>query len=263
MKLIIFMKVILILLIICSCNNGTNYKIINQDHYLMTKFAKYEYLFNSINDTLSKWKYDTLLSSQYLNYAFESKLDSMIVFNSDSSRLFTNIIIRDTGHKGAIFDYIEALGGAIINKRWYYFSGVNTTIDRASYQDSIYAPLSFEELSYLAREHLKEAYTINADGSISTNDLFFDFMYNRSGWGLPANSTVDQIDSFIVAKTTAIRKEKIDPKELADIKKEMAASVRPPEPKIETTLCEKIFGREKKLFESKEWKEYLKKKSKS
>jgi hypothetical protein len=184
----------------------------------------------------------------------------MVVFNNDSSRLFTNLIMKSCSNKDAIFDYLNAVGGAKIKGKWYYFFGMQPVIDRASYQDSIYSPLSFDELSYLAREHLQDAYTINADGSISTNDRFFDFMYNRNGWGLPANSTVAQIDSLIVAKTTAIRKEKIDPQELADIKKEMAASVRPPEPKIETSFWEKIFGRKKKLFESKEWKEYLKKK---
>ena len=186
--------------------------------------------------------------------------DSVLVFNSDSSRFYSSILIRDIGHKEAIYDYLESLGGARIRGKWYFFIGINTTLNRASYQDSIYSPLTFDELSYLSRQELIGAYTINPDGSITTNDRFFDFMYKRSGWGLPENSTLEQLDSVIVAKTEEVRKMKIDPKELEDIKKDMARSVRPPEPKTDISLWQKLFGKEKKLFESDDWKEYLRKK---
>ena len=61
------------------------------------------------------------------------------------------------------------------------FFGMNTTIDRASYQDSIYSPLSFEELSYLAREHLHKAYKIDQNGSIITNDQFLSLCTIEEG----------------------------------------------------------------------------------
>ncbi len=47
----------------------------------------------------------------------------------------------------------------------------------------------------------------------------------------------------------------LDSKEIEEIENVMTSSVRPPEPKRKPlSLMEKIFGREKKLFESDAWK---------
>ena len=253
-------KFFIILFIFISCGEKNIVIESRNDIYLNKKFNEYSLVYTSLLDTLNAWKLDSMAISKGYFFSDCWKLDSMIVFNKDSSRLYTNILHRSCKHKGGIFDYLQAIGGAKIDSQWYFFFGMQPVIDRASYQDSIHAPLSFDELSYLAREHLLGAYTIQEDGTITTNDSFFDFMYNRGGWGLPDSSSLEQLDSLIIAKTTEVRKMKIDPKEIEDIKRSMARSVRPPEPKKDVSLWQRIFGKEEKLFETKEWKAYLEKK---
>lgn len=244
--------------LVTSCKNDI---FIDQrnDIYLSKNFNKYAQTYQQISDSLQKWRNDSLNIMIYLLDTSSTRLDSMIVFNSDSTRLYTNVLKRDVENKDAVFDYIYGLGGAKIHGKWYFFFGMNTTIDRASYQDSIYCPLSFEELSYLAREHLHNAFTINQNGAIITNDQFFEFMYNRRGWALSENSTMQQLDSLIVARTQEERLKKIDVEELNDIKRHMASSKIRLVPIQDVSLWQKWFG-EKKLFESQEWKDYLKKK---
>ena len=248
------------LIIVISCSQKAIDKIENGDNYLRSNFNKYDKVYTAINDTISSWIEYSLANVIYNMSDKEYQIDSLLVFNSECNRLYSNFLIRIVGFKDSYTDAMYGLGGAKIKGKWYFFFGITTYIRRETYQDSIYSPLSFDELSYLSRQELCSAYTINADGSITTNDSFFDFMYKRSGWGLPDGSSLEQLDSTIVAKTEEVRKMKIDPKELEDIKKEMARSVRLPEPKEETTLWQKIFGKEKKLFESDDWKEYLRKK---
>lgn len=253
-------KIFLFILLgfVTSCKNGI-FIVPKSDIYLSDRFNKYALTYHEINDSLHVWRCDSLNIMIYLLDTSSARLDSMIVFNSDSTRFYTNVLKRDVQHKDAVFDYIYGLGGAKIQGKWYFFFGMNTTIDRASYQDSMYSPLSFDELSYLAREHLHNAYTIDQNGSIITNDQFFVFMYNRRVWGMSENSTMLQLDSFIVSRTQLERVKKIDVEELNDIKRHMATSKKPVEPAHDVSLWQKWFG-EKKLFESQEWKDYLKKK---
>jgi len=183
-------------------------------------------------------------------------IDSMVIFNSDSSRLFAYVM-----NKGRKSDYHYDLAGAKINGKWYFFFGSSTVIDRASYQDSIYSPLTFDELSYLARENLSGAFYKDENGEVKVKESFFDFMDDPKGWGLPPGSTRKDIDSLIVAGNKEMYTYKIDPLEIEQIKADMAKSVRPKEPIPDLKWYEKIFPKKKKLFETDEWKEYVKSKS--
>ena len=250
-----------ILLSIIACNNHNQKLIIENkfDTIISKNFTNYALIYNQLRDTLNNWHDDSLaISLPY--YHKKWKIDSLIAINKSQTRLVANLLQSESARKNADIETIQMIGGAKINEKWYFFFGITSYLGRETYQDSIYSPLTFDELSYLSRQELSGAYTINPDSSITTIDRFFDFMYKRSGWGLPENSTLEQLDSVIVAKTEEVRKMKIDPKELEDIKKDMARSVRPPEPKTDISLWQKLFGKEEKLFESKEWKEYLKKK---
>ncbi len=254
-----YLYFILILLIVFSCRNaeidiGDNSR--RYDDYIKSEFKKYQYVYSCLNDTLKSWKNDSVALSKPYFFDNFNKVDSMMVFNSDSTRCYCNFVEQSVS---GLMDGIQGIGGARIHGKWYFFFGSSTVIDRASYQDSIYSPLSFDELSYLAREHLHNAYTIDQNGSIITNDQFFVFMYNRRVWGMSENSTMLQLDSFIVSRTQLERLKKIDVEELNDIKRHMATSKKPVEPAHDVSLWQKWFG-EKKLFESQEWKDYLKKK---
>ena len=117
----------------------------------------------------------------YLLDTSSARLDSMIVFNSDSTRLYTNVLKETWSTKMRSSTIFMVLVGPRFMENGISFFGMNTTIDRASYQDSIYSPLSFEELSYLAREHLHKAYKIDQNGSIITNDQFLSLCTIEEG----------------------------------------------------------------------------------
>ncbi len=258
MKRIIVFKIFIVLFFLSSCKYNTNNNKISNP-LLPTLKIKSD-LLKLAEDTISKWKSDSLNSAKYL-YDFDTYILQDLVLNNDSTRMFTYAISIDTGYKHSVFDYQYDLGGAKINDKWYFFFGSSTVVDRATYQDSIYSPLTYDELSYLARKNLSGAFYQDENGDIKVRESFFDFMDDPNGWGLPSGSTRSDIDSVIVARNIEMHSRKIDPKEIEKIKAEMAMSVRPKEPIPDIKWYEKIFPKEKKLFETDEWKEYVRSKN--
>ncbi|HLO55089.1 MAG TPA: hypothetical protein VK169_12425 [Saprospiraceae bacterium] len=255
--------IITVLLNLIGCNssfeNESNIKL----KYNHSSFEFYKQIHKNINDTLIDWKNDSLsLTTHYFaKNNNEWQIDSLLLINKDSTRLFGYMLKSMVGWRDAKVDYLEDLAGAKINEKWYFFFGSSTIIDRASYQDSIYSPMTFDELSYLARENMSGAFYQDETGEVKVRESFFDFMDDPNGWGLPAGSTRKDIDSVIVARNKEMRQYKIDPAEIEQIKAEMAKSVRPKEPIPDLKWYEKIFPKEKKLFETHEWKEYVKSKN--
>lgn len=218
---------------------------------------------NMISDTLNKWCANTVAQSKQLLH-HKWQIDSQIIFNADSDLIYTTVNTKLSGFRSATVDNISDIGGAKINGKWYFFfMNVSMPVERALYQDSIYAPYTFEELSYIAHKHrFSQTVDWNTDGTYKVKEEYFtkNFYDAISKNCLPAQSTKTCFDSIVVQLNKDYYKHKITLEEINEISSAMAESVSPPQPKIETTFWEKIFGREKKLFESKEWKEYLKKK---
>lgn len=260
----------IIILFTLGCNNlndqGTknrNKLNTNQNEYIKKNFNECKEIFNLIKDTINTWKTDSLLAVEFLFTRPQYHIDSLIVLNSDTTRFIGSYINIDIKNN-SIFDYIDDLGGARIEGKWYFFFGIHTVIDRATYQDSIYSPLTFDELSYLARQNLSGAFVKDENGDVKVRESFFDFMDDPKGWGLPPGSTRKDIDSVIVARNKEMHTRKIDPIRIKQELAEMAKSVRPNEPvKPELSWYEKIVKPRKKdkLFESDEWKEYVKSKN--
>jgi hypothetical protein len=258
----------LVLLIIFSCSPKDKENRFNNNYFLQSdKYIKNNSLANQILDTLLAWQKDSLnISLPYQigeNENLNWQIVDLIIVNSDSTRLFTFQIKSMKKWSNAKVDYIEDLAGAKINGKWYFFFGSSTVIDRATYQDSIYSPLTFDELSYLARKNLSGAFYKDSTGEVKVRESFFDFMDDPNGWGLLPGSTRKDIDSVIVARNKEMHTRKIDPKEIEHIKAEMTNSVRPKEPIPDIKWYEKIFPKKKKLFETDEWKDYVKSKNKA
>jgi hypothetical protein len=49
------------------------------------------------------------------------QIDSILIFNSDSTRFFTTVNKRKLNFKGASSDLILDFGGAKIGGKWYFF----------------------------------------------------------------------------------------------------------------------------------------------
>lgn len=246
---------LIILLLLFSCSKQNDKNEIFSFPYIEKKIIDSKFIYNELLDSILLWKYDSLLVSKPYLVNDSWKIDDLIILSSDSTRIFATMMRQK---KTVPADGLEDLAGAKINGKWYFFFGTSTVIDRATYQDSIYSPLTFDELSYLARKNLSGAFTKDHNGEIKVRDDFFDFMDDPNGWGLPPGSTRADIDSVIVARNKEMHSRKIDPAEIEHIKAEMAKSVRPKEPEKQLKWHEHIFPPKKKLFETDEWKEYIK-----
>lgn len=249
---------LILLLVVISCAKQNDKIELFSSPYIEKKLFDSKIVYNELLDSILSWKYDSLLVSKPYFVNDRWKIDSLIILSSDSTRLFATMMRQK---KTVPSDGLEDIGGAKINDKWYFFFGSSTVIDRASYQDSIYSPMTFDELSYLARKNLSGAFYKDGNGDVNVRESFFDFMADPNGWGLPPGSTRTDIDSVIVARNKEMHSRKIDPKEIEKIKAEMAKSVRIKEPIPNLKWYEKIFPKKKKLFETDEWKEYIRSKN--
>ena len=167
--------------LISSCNNSNkNNDIKTWKNYINTQFDTYKNIYKEANDSINKWTSDSLQVVQsYLLY--ESQLDSIFIFNKAKDRFYTVNKINASKDKIAIADAYDDFGGAKINGKWYFFfMGVSHPVRREDWQDSVYAPLSFDELSYVAYEsHFKTLVKNINEGKLEKNEEIFKKKMNN------------------------------------------------------------------------------------
>lgn len=221
------------IIILYSCSRETSFdsnSCIFSD-YQAKNFDKYIIYYKICNDTINRWKNDSVeLITQCTLDPY--KLDSIIVFNNDSTRLFTTVNISSALYKNSVMDYVKEFGGAKINGNWYFFFGASMPVPREMFSDKIYEPLSFDQLSKIAHKHRFPKMQLDSNGKYVIDEQFFiDNVMNPRVYGCYDCDTKEKIDSFIVAYCKAERLKKLDPEEIKRIKSEMAATRKPLEPR--------------------------------
>ncbi len=247
-----------ILVLLVGCSDKNKIRRLN--------FTKQPKIQASINDTLQKWISDSLAKTKPLFFDNEAfRVNNFIVFNQDSSLLYTTLN-RKGIHRNSSADLIEEIGGSKIKDQWYFFFKGPIYVSRTLYKNSKYDPYSFFELEYISYEDIyPKVVRWLPGGNYEVKEEYFQKRYlgaiqNKCHEGQELRMC---FDSIIIDLNQRYYDHKIDPKEIEDIKQSIEASVRPIEPKIELTTWEKIFGKEEKLFETQEWKDYINQKSKS
>ena len=255
--------IFLILIILFSCEkleqNDVYINIQNRSNYISKNFNNYKSIYMLANDSIS-----FLIKSQLditKSIAFEEyQLDSILIFNSEKTRFYTIINRRHEKFKNSPFDGIEDFGGAKINGKWYFFfMGVSSPVRREDWQDSVYAPLTFEELSYVAYEsHFKTLVKNINEGKLEKNEEIFKkrLFFDISGIKNITDERRKQFeDSVILAITKEKYKYKLAPKEIADIKQSIAESKLPADkPLVKSYSWWEILQYGEKPFESDAWK---------
>jgi hypothetical protein len=182
----IYILLILLQLLIISCNEKKDVLVndikLFQNHQ-RTNDKVYKELFKSVNDSLNVWIKDSLSITKFI-FCDEWQLSNIFIFNKDSTRIFTTIIDSRSRMKNDPSDNIYDFGGAKINGRWFFFfMGVSEPIDREYWQNSVYAPLTFEELNYVAYELRLKTLVKNIDDGypeknedIFKNQIFPEFI---------------------------------------------------------------------------------------
>jgi hypothetical protein len=256
--------ILLTSIILSSCGNANPDNEFEIKHiFVEQNFHKYEFLYSQANDSLKYWIKDSLSIATYFVTNPAYSIESVFIFNIDSTRFYTVVIKQDTGNKDAVYDYVLDFGGAKINGKWYFFfMGVSSPVERSNWQDSVYAPLTFEELSYVAYEwNFKTLIKNINEGHPEKNEAFFRNTFFNNKQCLSSADPKKCFDDRILRKVGGEYAYKLDPKEIADIKRAMAESKIPSDKPlvIERSFWDKLQDGEK-TFESKAWKDYLRKK---
>ena len=108
-------------MIMCRTSNKIHDINIKPSIYLSKKFFSYQKYYSELMDTLRTWKVDSLESSKGYLFGNCWTIDSCVIFNSDTTRLYTNLMFQDCFNKDAIFDYSYGLGGAKIKINGIFF----------------------------------------------------------------------------------------------------------------------------------------------
>ncbi len=222
-------------MILISCSKEVKQRANSMDYaseYQTQNFHKYKNVYDVAYDALDNWN-ENGHSKLSLHNKDEYLLDSAIVFNHDTTRLYGAIIFRGSFY--SVGDYAEEFYGAKINSRWYFLTGGGLHIPRVFYQDSMYAPMTFKELSYVAHVNFIQNYLIKkSDGSFEGDDERINkYILNSDTYGCYHCTTKEQNDSLFLAKVYENNAKRKSQAEIDKILEEATATRRPLEPPID------------------------------
>ena len=183
------------------------------DDYVNKNFNQYDTNYKLLKDSINYYSV-SLLKDVYFIYKDEWQIDSLICLNSSKNELVSAIIVSSGKGKKGRSDAITKYLGKKIKGNWYFFQGGGTLIvPRDMYGKDENHPLSFKELSVIAR---KEMFGVNAfikkDGEFVVNDKWVKEHFEFNGMCAHCK-THEQYDSTHWKKITDKWKHKIDTNE--------------------------------------------------
>ncbi|MEO6903434.1 MAG: hypothetical protein ABI315_09780 [Bacteroidia bacterium] len=109
----------------------------------------------------------------------------MICINSEGNKLVVTLNYSLNACDDCMSDLVSNLLGKKINNTWYFFiGGGHLIIPRNYYGKDAMHPLSFHELSQIARKNVLESSLIkNAAGEYIVNDKWVDAQFYQNGFG--------------------------------------------------------------------------------
>ncbi len=247
-----------------NCANSTSRGAKEQSvqEYVRKNWSSYSSIYLEITKEISKMKKENI-SSTLLNTLLDSKVDSLIVFNKNRDKLYTTLNSLSKPWEGGSSDLIQSLYGVKIEGKWHIYVGqYNLIAMRDGYKYDIYEPFTWEELSYMAHEQLFGRFIIFKDNGIAINYKRLD---EETSVRSLTGKTLDEVESesaAFIELTEYYNSRKIDSTQLERMKEDMVKGKQKPklsyQPKV--TWWDKLWGAEEPIFETKEWKEYLRQK---
>lgn len=180
-----------LLLYSTSCNNNSNNEIKRKTIKQIGK-NNYNAIYLNAVDSIISWSNNNLGYYQYCGKSKNCFLDSLLCFNSNSTRLI-GAILKQQLITSSIGDDIDYFYGEKINNNWYFFSGPNLFVLRENIPNqNIQTPLSYEQLHDIALTEIFSAY-LTKNGEI--NEAWFDSHFEGPGWGNFKNQ--ESADDFL------------------------------------------------------------------
>ena len=256
--------ILLIVIFLFSCDPQNDLDINYKESFKKKYFKSYSEIYQQATDSIRYWTKNQL-SITGLQYNNEWLIDSCLIFNRDTTIFYSIVLNKDTIYKNSLSDNIEDFAGFKINDKWYFtFMSISEPIVRSYWQDSVYAPLSFEKLSYVAYElRFKGMVAEIMQGHPEKVDDYFKRIFpDLNDCKLyPKDKKNRCRDSIIVYRTAEKYNYKLTKQEISEIQIAIDETKIPEgNPLIEKRSLWQKFKYGEKVFETEEWKTYLKQK---
>ena len=260
MKMIIFISVILIM---NGCSKHSRVqKEISIQRYIFQNEITYDNVYKDISNEIERMKKDSLKST-LLNFIHESKIDKLFIFNKEKTKFYTTLNTSARIYSHSTSDLIQSLYGVKIDGVWHVYLGENLIAMRDGYKYDKYEPFTWDEISYMAHEQMFGRF-IDFDwrGNLKMKPEMVDKYVNPwdiAGTEISQEGTEKEIFLRFTQKQMSNKIDSIEYLHLLD-------EVNNPEPKVKDpivtlTWLDKLWGAEEPIFETDEWKEYIKSKN--
>jgi hypothetical protein len=262
MKKIMFFISALILLSCQMKNSRFKNELVIQD-FIRDNFEEYRHVHDTLNDIIENRVKMNFKSAKSLISKTGFNVDKLIIFNKDKTKLYTTV--NSINHINAIgsSDLIQSLYSVKIEGKWYVFLGANLIAMRDDYKYNKYEPFTWDEISFMAHQQMFSRYI-----SITDNGKLIPKSDNVEKYVDPEHIGGSSISQEGTEKERFIRlwefenSQILDSTEIAQMKAEIEAGKdKPKDPTKKVTWWDRLWGKEVPIFETDEWREYIKSKN--
>ncbi len=215
-----------------------------------------KHIYNFIN-TLKDRESDDIMA---IVYGYPYEIDPLIVFNKQKDKLYTTINISFSLIKTSEMDDIQTLYGIKLDSTWLFFLGSHLYLKRDEYKYNKNDALNFKELSYLAHLYRFEFISFNENGLMEIDNSYIENNVNLESFSniIGSSGTGEERYARII---NYYSQKKFNRLEYEQFLKFCETENFKKDSKRDLEFF-KIFKRNKPVFETDEWKEYIKSKNK-
>ena len=245
-------------------NSKLKNELVIQD-FIKDNFNDYKHIHDTLNDIIEYRVKMKVKSAKSLISKTGFQVDNLIIFNKDKTKLYTTLNSVNPINAIGSSDLIQSLYGVKIEGKWLVYIGHQNLIAmRDSYKYNKYEPFTWDEISFMAHEQMFGRYiSIDKSGSLVINydQLDKDTGVRELTGKIPGEySTTD--DAFISFIAEYYEAQTMDSLEIAQIKEDIEAGKnKPRDPIKKVTWWDRLWGAEVPIFETDEWKKYIKSKN--
>lgn len=232
--------------------------------YIKDNFINYEANYDTLQSIIETRVKLKQKSCFFLFATVGYKVDELIVFNKDRTKLYTTLNSLYSSTAIGSSDLIQSLYGVKIDGEWHVYLGANLIAMRVGYKYDKYEPFTWDEISFMAHEQMFGRF-IGFDwrGNLELKSEMVDKYVDPENIGGASISQDGTEEERFIRLTEFESSQIIDSLEYQQLLDE----VNHPEPKIKDpivrlTWWDKLWGAKEPIFETDEWKEFVTNKSK-
>lgn len=243
---------------ICKFKN----ELVIQD-FIIDNFEEYRHVHDTLNNIIENRVKMKLKSAKSLISKTSFRVDNLIIFNNDKTKLYTTLNSINPINAIGSSDLIQSLYGVKIEGKWYVFLGANLIALRDGYKYNKYEPFTWDEISYMAHEQMFGRYISILDNGILNPKIDIVEKYVDPEYIGGSSISQDGTEKERFLRLWEFENSQtLDSTEIAQIKEDLeAGNNKHRDPIKKVTWWDRLWGKEVPIFETDEWKEYIKSKN--